>query len=330
MRKNYERGLVIGKFYPLHLGHCFLIETALKRVKKLTVIVCQTKRYRIPVKIRASWLTKLYPEIEVKILNHSPRLDSTSTKISKEWAELTLNFLGFRPDVVFSSESYGEAYARYMKSKHIMVDNQRIKVNISATRVRRDIAKHWDYLPSPVRAYFAKRVVVLGAESTGTTTLAIDLAKHYQTAWVPEYGRLYYEGRMYSKGSQHWSTAEFAHIAGMQNKIEGALVEKSNRLLICDTDALATTVWHERYVGHRSKKLEGLVDAKRYSLYILTDTDIPFKQDGTRDGKHLREWMNQLFIRELIKRNLNFIVVSGSRKKRLKEAVEAIDKLPMN
>jgi nicotinamide riboside kinase len=144
---------------------------------------------------------------------------------------------------------------------------------------------------------------------------------------VPEYGRTYYEGKMYSVGSERWTTQEFFHIAEMQNKSEEALVLKSNRVLICDTDSFTTSIWHRRYMGRKTDKLRAIINQTKHDLYILTDTDIPFVQDGTRDGEHLRQWMHELFLKELSRTKRPFIVVSGDRKERLKQAVIKIDKL---
>lgn len=325
--KKYNSGLVIGKFYPFHKGHEYLIRTALKRCKKVTVIICQTTRYKIPVSIRAKWITNTFPQVELKIFHHSAKLDSDSTSISKIWAKLTTSFLGFVPDVVFSSEKYGKPYAKAMGSHHVLVDLKRKKVPISATTIRSNVSKYWKYLSSEAKSYFATKVVVLGAESTGTTTLSKSLASHYHTAWVPEYGRTYYEGKMPSRGSGKWSTREFAHIAKIQNKMEKALAKQANKILICDTNSFATELWHERYVGKMSSKVREISKLSVASLYILTDVDIPFVQDGTRDGKHLRVKMHSRFLEELQKRNLNYIVVSGSKAARLKKAILEINKL---
>ena len=137
------------------------------------------------------------------------------------------------------------------------------------------------------QAWFVTRVVVLGAESTGTTTLCQDLSVHYGCPWVPEYGRTYCERR---PGPIRWRPADFIHIAAGQLTDEDAAARTSGPLLICDTDALATSVWHERYLGHRSAAVERLAADRRYALHILTADDIPFVQDGTRDGEHIRGW----------------------------------------
>lgn len=327
MKKKYNRGLIIGKFYPFHNGHKFLIEFGLKNTESLTVVICQTDRYQISPEIRAGWIRDTFPGIDIRILNHTASLDSNSTDISKTWAELTINFLGFTPDVVYSSESYGEPYSRFMGSDHVLVDLARKHIPISATQIRSDLGKGWDFLPESTKRYFARKVVVLGAESTGTTTLAKDLASHYQTVWVPEYGRLYYEGKIFSKDSASWSTDEFIHIARSQNSLEDELFQKANRVLICDTDAFATTLWHERYLGRENSDLNKTVKKEKPLLYILTDIDIPFVQDGTRDGEHLRTWMHHRFLEKLQEKRYRFIVVSGDREKRLSEAVSEINKL---
>lgn len=325
--KQYKNGLVIGKFYPLHKGHCYLIDYAQEKVEKLTVIICHTNDYKIPVNVRASWIRELYPSVKLIVYKHYPILDSNSTKVSELWAKITIKLLGYAPEVVFTSEEYGDRYSHFMGSKHILVDIKRDKFKVSGTKVRENPFKYWDFLPDPVKAYFTKRVVVLGAESTGTTTLSKDLANHYKTTWVPEYGRTYYEGKMFAKNYSTWTTDEFIHIAKKQKEIENALARKSNKLLICDTDPLATSIWHQRYTGKRSLEIAKLVKPSDYVLYILTDTDIPFIQDGTRDGENLREWMHQLFVNELKSRKVPYIIVSGNKKTRLEAAVNEIDKL---
>lgn len=324
--KKYKTGLVIGKFLPFHKGHEKLIEEASKKVEKLTVIVCHTKGYDISPEIRRSWVENAFPRVDVRIFEHKKYLDDDSPKKSKIWAEITLSFLGFTPDVVFTSEEYGLPYANFMGSKHIMFDKFRRTVPISGTKVRANPHKYWEMIGEDVRAYYAKRIVILGAESTGTTTLAKDLAKYYKTAWVPEYGRIYYEGRQYSKFDK-WNTEEFVQIAKVQNRLEDKLAKKSNKLLICDTDSFTTGIWHKRYMNKRSSKVLDVSKNRKYDLYILTAPDIPFAQDGTRDGEHLRKWMHKVFIQELRKLDKKFVVVKGSKKERLRISVKRINKL---
>jgi NadR type nicotinamide-nucleotide adenylyltransferase len=170
-----------------------------------------------------------------------------------------------------------------------------------------------------------KRVVIIGSESSGTTTLARALAEHYRTAWVPEFGRTYTEGRQYS--CQPWRSEEFTVIAIEQVRMEDALASIANRVLICDTDPFATAIWHERYMGTSSDDVRAIAAARRYDLYVVTDANIPFEPDDIRDGESFRQWMQGRFIEELSKGPAPMIVVTGPHEERFAAAVRRIDEL---
>jgi len=316
------RGLVVGKFFPPHKGHIYLIKEAKKGCDHLTVLVVDAKGESIPASLRAKWIRELILGIEVLVVE-----DIYADDDSKAWAKYTVERLGYTPDVVFTSEDYGDPFAQYMGCKHVLIDKERIHVPISGTKVRSNPLKYWDYIDEPVRAYFAKRVCVVGAESTGTTTMAKALANYYKTVWVPEFGRFYSEGKMQGPVMANWGTREFIYIAKMQNSIEYQLVKICNKILICDTDSFATSIWHQRYMGFISEDVDLLSRDREYDLYFLTDVDIPFVQDGLRDGEHIRHNMHKKFIEELTKRGKKFVILSGSHEKRLATAIKHCNQL---
>ena len=170
-----------------------------------------------------------------------------------------------------------------------------------------------------------KRVVIIGSESSGTTTLARALAERYRTTWVPEYGRTYSEGRQYC--GRPWRSDEFTHIAIEQARMEDALALLANDVLICDTDPFATSIWHERYMGTSSDAVGAIVAGRHYDLYIVTDVNITFVADDIRDGESFRHWMQGRFIEELSKKSTPMIVVSGPHEERLAAAVNRIDEM---
>jgi HTH-type transcriptional regulator, transcriptional repressor of NAD biosynthesis genes len=318
--KRFKTAVVIGKFYPPHRGHKHLIDTALAQSERVTVIVCDEEGQTIPGKTRAAWLREIHPDATVLIVGSSLAADD-----SAGWARNTIEWLGHVPEAAFTSEAYGDAYARHMGATHVSVDVDRRTVPISASAIRGNPLQYLDYLEPCVRAHFVKRVVVIGAESTGTTTLATALAEHYQTAWVPEFGRLYTEARRHR--GELWRSDEFTYIAIEQARMEDALARIANRVLICDTDPFATTIWHERYLGGPSAAVQAVAASRSYDLYVLTDTDIPFVQDGIRDGEAIRQWMHNRFHDELSRMATPMIVVSGPHEQRLAEAVTRIDAL---
>ena len=205
--RTFATGVVIGKFYPPHNGHTYLIDVARTHVDHLTVIVCDRAGQTIPGQVRAAWLRDLHPDVEVICVD-----DVYPPDDSRLWAELTIRWLGYAPDAVFTSEDYGDAYARFMGSVHVLVDRTRATVPRSGTDVRADPLACWEYLAPCVRAHFCKRVCVVGAESSGTTTLAAALAAHYNTVWVPEYGRAYYEAKIRRPDAGAWRSEEFVRM----------------------------------------------------------------------------------------------------------------------
>jgi NadR type nicotinamide-nucleotide adenylyltransferase len=318
----FKTGVVIGKFYPPHHGHKYLIDTAAARVEHLTVIVCDTPGQTISGELRASWLREIHPEVNVLMIDD--RYDENDSRV---WAENTIGWLGAAPDVVFSSEDYGDRYAAYMGAVHILVDKARKCIPCSGSAIRSDPLGHWDFLEPCVRAHYAKRVCLVGAESTGKTTLSQALADHFQTVWVPEYGREYTEEKVRRDPNDGWRSEEFAHIAAEQSRREDLAARDANRVLICDTDALATAIWHQRYMGTRSAEVEAIAAGRRYDLYILTALDIPWVDDGTRDGEHIRHWMHDRFLEELQRRGGPWVTVAGSLQERLAAAFAHTDAL---
>jgi HTH-type transcriptional repressor of NAD biosynthesis genes len=321
MNKKYKTGLVIGKFYPPHLGHKFLIDYGTAKVEKLYVLVCDDKKQKISAQKRASWLQTIHPDTVVKVI---PEIYDDDN--SERWAEHTKNFLGFTPEIVFSSEDYGITYTKFLNCEHEMVDKDRVNITISATKIRGDIKKYSEYLHPIVKNFFKTKIVVLGAESTGTTTLAKDLAKYYKTFFVPEYGRFYSESQS-DIYNYKWSKSDFLFIAEKQNEVEDYLLEKSDQLLICDTDSFATKIWEERYLGNISDEVSLLSDNRNVDLYILTGDEIPFVQDGLRDGEDIRHEMQNRFREVLNLEKNNFLEVSGGREERLQKTVLEIDKI---
>jgi len=315
---TYPLGVVIGKFLPPHRGHRHLIETALSQCARVTVIVCGKPTDPIPPENRAEWLRELVPDAEIMLIDD--RYDENDSRI---WAENTIRWLGRAPDAVFTSEEYGDHYAAHMDCVHVLVDPRRIQVPCSGTSIRSAPMTMWEFIDPPVRAWFAKRIVIVGAESTGTTTLAEDLAAEFNTLWVPEYGREYSVEKM-ARGDDVWHTAEFLNIAREQTRREEMAARDANKLLVCDTNAFATMLWHRRYMGHDDENLKSIATTCRADFYFLTGDEIPFVQDGLRDGEHLRHAMHVWFEEALAQQTVPWKLIRGNRAGRLALAKQTL------
>lgn len=318
-------GFVVGKFYPPHRGHKHLITEARAQVDRLVVMLAHHKAQTIPGELRAAWLEEIHPDCEIHLVPDELGDDN------REWAEFTIRYLGRAPDLVFSSEGYGPEFARLMGSRHVMVDRERKAVPVSASKIRAAPLDHLEFLEPCVRAYFVKRVVVIGAESTGKTTLAKRLAEHFDTVWVQEFGREHWErkiaGMKATDPPPSWSRDEFVEIAAEQQRREEAMARVANRVLFCDTNAFATGTWHERYHVGRDPRVDAIGARDKVDLYLLAAPDVPFVQDGFRDGEHIREWMDRRFAEQLARGAAPVVRLEGPHAGRFDAAADAVKRL---
>lgn len=355
---RYAHGLVIGKFYPPHAGHHHLIDTAADACDRVTVVVAASSVESIPLALRTGWLREVHaqPHVEIVPVVDDAEIDYDSDEV---WSVHVAAFragLALRSglgvsmppvDAVFSSEAYGAELAARFSAAHVPVDPPRDRFPVSGTAVRDDPVGAWEWLAPPVRGHLARRVVVVGAESTGTTTLARALAARFAerggvwapTRWVPEYGRTYTEEKLAAArraagdpslwlDDLTWESPEFTLIAERHAALEEAAARSGSPLLVCDTDAFATALWHERYLGSPAPEVEAVHARTPHHLWILTSPDgVPFEQDGWRDGEAIRTWMSARFQEELEERGLPHIVVTGPHEQRLAAAVAAAENL---
>ncbi|MFI5314294.1 MAG: AAA family ATPase [Myxococcota bacterium] len=305
-----KHGLVRGRFHPPHAGHHLLVRTAARACERVTVQVVAAPGERIPLERRAAWLREVHtpePNVEVTCLAEVAAVDA-----------------------LFSEDTIGPGL-----------------LPVSSAQVRSDPIAFWEYLAPPVRADLAKRVVIIGAESTGKTTLARELRDRLaarggafaETRWVSELGRDYTLEKLALARAEAgsgalrpgmddltWTTGDFVAIARGQNALEASEARAGGPVLVCDTDTFATAVWHERYLDRRAAEVESLAIA-RPSLYLVTHPDdVPFAADEIRDGEHLRAWMTERFVERLRASPHRFELLRGSRAERVAHACAAVDR----
>ena len=206
MTATFGHGLVVGKFYPPHRGHRYLIERAADLCASVTVLVMAAGSETVPLADRVAWLRASCADLQGVVVA-GVRCD-VPVDLSDEaiWAaqvavmRAALEGSGRPPvDAVVSSEPYGDELAARFGAKHVCIDSGRTTVPVSASRIRADLAGCWDDLLASARAALSARVVVVGAESTGTSTIAQALAEEYRrrggvwarTRCVTEAGRDY-------------------------------------------------------------------------------------------------------------------------------------------
>jgi len=171
------------------------------------------------------------------------------------------------------------------------------------------------------------KIVLFGPESTGKTTLSEQLARHYNSVWVPEFAREYLQDK-WNNERKTCTLDDLLPIAEGQMKLENELAQKTNSVLICDTDLLETKVYSEAYyLGTCDPILEKFAIENTYDMYFLTYIDIPWEKDDLRDKPNERLRMFDAFEAALIKYKRPYILLKGNKEERLQIAVKQIDKI---
>ena len=184
-----------------------------------------------------------------------------------------------------------------------------------------------------------KKFIFVGPESTGKTTLCKILSEKYETLLVREYCRVVAEEKtpfidpniIGEEIDFSFTLEDFINMAERQNKEEDEYTKKSNKILICDNDSFALTIWCERYLGRYYNEIYEIYKKADYlknddKIYILTKPNVPFVQDGLRDGEHIRDWMYERFLEELDEKNLKYYIIdSPNYEERIKKAIEIVE-----
>ena len=171
------------------------------------------------------------------------------------------------------------------------------------------------------------KVVLYGPESSGKTTLSKKLSEHYNCLWVKEYARDFLQNK-WDNEKRTCELKDIVPIAKGQMELENRLVMKSSKIIICDTDLLETMVYSETYFdGYCDPNLKKYAINNTYSLYLLTNIDIPWVKDDLRDRPKKREEMFEAFKKALTKYKKPYVLISGNLEQRIKIAINEIDKL---
>lgn len=324
-----RRGLVVGKFMPLHRGHQLVIETALAHSDELTVVVYDTPvadeaAKLMPLAKRAGWITALYPQVTNIIARPDPAyragLDHSELD-GPGYTQLYADDLAFLQPIthVFTSEEYGERFARALDAEHMRVDAARELMPISGTEFRSDIFRHRAFVDPLVYRSLIQKIVFVGTESTGKSTLAGQLAHDYGTLATTEYGRTLWMEH-FEHGTEP-SFRDFLDIGLTQHQQEEAAALHSNRYLFCDTNAWTTMLWSEMYYGSADARLRELAwETKDDYLWFLCANDFNWEQDGFREllGERAATFQRR-HVTALDEWKVPYVILYGDLEKRVEQ-----------
>ena len=322
-----KRGLTLGKFAPLHNGHQLLLDTALAEMDEVVIIIYDAPETTfVPLSIRSDWIRKLYPQTKLIEAWDGPTEVGNTPEIKKKHEDYIINKLKVHGITHFySSEFYGEHMSVALNAVNRIVDPERKIVTVSGAMIREHPFTYREFVHPIVYKDLITNIAFVGAPSTGKTTIAERLAEEYETVWMPEYGREYWEKNQINR---RLSVEQLVEIAEGHLEREESLLVQANQYLFTDTNALTTFMFSKYYHGIVLPRLVELANQtiSHYDLVFLCDTDIPYNDTWDRSGDANRRVFQKQIIADLLIRKIPFITLSGDISSRIATVRKILDR----
>ena len=299
MKKIEKKGIIFGKFYPLHIGHVDFIQRASGYVDTLYVVVCtdderdmrlfnESKMKKMPTaKDRIKFVTQTFKYQEnIKIIHLAEDGIPAYPNGWAGWADRVKEVLArnkIKIDVIFTNEPQDvenyksnfidKGYAVDVFSDNleiITLDISRNHFNISATEIRKDPYKNWQFIPKYVRGFFILKVGIIGSEHSGKTNLTHKLANYYNTTYVKEYRKEYIR-EILQNNEDNLQHEDYSQIAYGQNQKILEAVKNADRLIIVDTEFTSLQSYYLKNNESMHPVIEDFISNSSFDILIYIE-----------------------------------------------------------
>lgn len=365
MKDNKKVAIVFGTFAPLHKGHIDLIIRAKRENDRVIVVVSgynEDRGYKIglPLEKRFRYIREVYNDdklVEVvkldetniprypdgwtqwlKELKHITKLSSISNNGTFETVENNYNMFDVEMPVFYVSE---EEYKEELEKRGFLTNCGPRQFNISATKIRQEPRKYWNFIAPSFRRHFTTKVLIIGSASNGKTTLALDLGLFFNCPVVLEYAREYQV--VNNVKDDELVPKDFFHLLLGQNKLASETIDGpvNNGLIIADTNSTVTTAYYDLYCRgidpEEDETFDGLytslVKKEKWDAIIFVNPTGNYVDDGFRDMSMADTESRDTFtihLKELIKKdfpNIEIFNIGGNYLKNYEEAKAHIENL---
>lgn len=313
-------GIVVGKFYPLHTGHIYLIQRACSQVDQLHIIMGHDEtRDRLlfelsdmsqqpTVSDRLRWLLQTFKyQSNIKVHGFNEQGMTPYPDGWQVWSQGIKSFMeeqGIVADRIYTSErDDAPLFEQYLGLKPVIIDAERNFISISGKQIRQDPFRYWEFIPTEVKPFFVRKIVLLGGESSGKSTLVNKLANMFNTTSAWEYGREYVFSQL-GGNELALQYSDYGRIAlGHAHYIDFA-VKYANKVTFIDTDFVTTQAFCKKYEGREHPFVQAMVDEYRFDLVILLENNVPWVADGLRSlGSDADRLEFQALLKHMLQQN---------------------------
>lgn len=348
------KAMSVTSFVVLSIGILAIVALngwfmAAEQLDHLTVIVSDQETvydpdvelWHMPLEFRYQMVKRQFKKYDnVTVVKHvdtfgdAQEYDKHGTAIHDVdfWHYWTNVFNILAPDVTHfvSSDRYGQEAARQLSTDNrdvdwFPVDPDRKMVPISATKIRKDPYANWKYINEDFRIFFGQRVLVIGPESVGKTTLTQDLGAYFNSPVVPEYGRILSEMH-----NNNLVEEDFHDIVNRHHSMEVYAMRTTHTgLTFSDTDAYTTFLFGKYMLNQDLEKIRNKHTPNWYHLVVLIPPKLPWVDDGTRLVPDVaqREWFYKALTRAYRQHKNVMILEETDREKRVQLVANEVAKL---
>lgn len=332
--KKYKVGMYGGSFNPLHLGHLECIIKAAGMCEELYIVISyRDDGVDVDLKVKIRWIYQLTKHIgNVKLIplkdNDSKKEDYTEDKWDSD-CDYVKKQIGKPIDVVFCGSDYSaDSFWNVCYPNSEFYVFPRNKYNSS--EIRENVYEHWDWMPQVVRSHYVKKVLIIGGESAGKSTLTINLANYYNTVYLEEVGRDLSE---LSGTDIYMLSEDFTRILLEHKAKEMRMVDQSNKVFFEDTDCLVTRFYmsflEDENIEKNAVLAEAIAAINNYDLILFLEPDVEWIQDGDRSEVIAADRVKYSnMIKDFYKKfGFDFHVITGDYVSRFEQAVKLVDEL---
>lgn len=307
-------GLFVDTFPILHKMYELCIKYAQHEVDELIIVIYDSPNVTIPLPVRTNWLRELYPNI--RIIESWNDLEGIETEeIQKRF--IARKLIGKKITHFYSTQSNVETLCRELNCENRLIASIRNRVCRATMDIQANSYKNISRVDPIVYKDLITKVVFVGAQSTGKSTITEALAKEYNTKWISEYARHY---ASVHKGDRGITIDDIVNITETQIQMEEEALKKSNKYLFTDTNAIMTlsyakSNWH--YITNQRLLQLANESQSRYDIFFLCGDDIPYENTQERNGEEHRRSFQRLIKSELLARKIPYIELNGTLEQRV-------------